>query len=137
MATISNRDLKITHDHRKKLAHPIVRCTVNFSPLELCQMKNCPGEKLFKLKCQLWGADISVGEWWFGSDDFLWTYSDVYYFPDPTPSASEPRTFDVTFGEGVLDEDWGTDEIYGVLRLYNLSAGTVIKRKTKVVSHSF
>ena len=138
MATISNRALKITHDHRKNTANPVVTCTVRFSTLELCQMKNCPEARLFKLKCQLWGADISVGEWWRGSDDYLYTYNDVNYFPDPTPSASEPRTFDVTVGEGLLDEDWlGTDEIYGLLLLYNLLTGTVIKKRTNVVSHSF
>lgn len=131
MASITNRVLKITHDHKKRTANPIVTCTVNFSVLELCQMRNCPEARFFKLKCQLWGDDPF-------SDDFLYTYSDVYFFPDSAPSASENRMFDVTVGEGLLDEDWlGKDEIYGKLMLYNLSTGVVIRKNTNVVQHSF
>ncbi len=131
MATITNRVLKITHDHKKKTANPIVTCTVRFSTLELCQMKNCPEARLFKLKCQLWGDD----PWW---DDFLYTYNNVYFFPDGNPAASENRMFDVTVGEGLLDEDWwGKDEIYGKLILYNLLSGVQIRKNTNVVSHSF
>ena len=70
-------------------------------------------------------------------DDILWTYGKLYYFPDQTPAASETCKFEVMVFEGILNEDWGTDEIYGLLRLYNLSAGTIIKRKTNVVSHRF
>ena len=131
MANITNRVLKITHDHKKKTANPIVTCTVNFSTLELCQMKNCPEARSFKLKCQLWGDDPF-------SDDYLYTYNDVYFFPDAGPSASENRMFDVTVGQGLLDEDWwGKDEIYGRLMLYNLATGVIIRKNTNVVHHSF
>ncbi len=64
-------------------------------------------------------------------------YSNVFFFPDPSPTATETRTFDVLLGEGVLDEDWGEDEIYGLLRLVNLSSLVEVKKKTNTVSHSF
>lgn len=133
MASITDAVLTIAHDHRKKLATPVVKCKVKFTDLELCQMKNCPKQKLFKLKCQLWGEDGFLT----GADDHLWTYSDVFYFPDPTPTATEARTFTVTVGEGVLDEDWGQDEVYGKLILQNLLTGSSGSKKTNVVHHSF
>ena len=133
MATITNARLSLRHDHTKKTVLAIVNCDVNFTDLELCQMKICEGARLFKLKCQLWGAD---GGLTFG-DDFLYTYSDVFFFPDTSPNAKENRTFEVLLSEGVLDEDSGQDEVYGLLRLYNLSTLNVIKKKTNEVSHSF
>ena len=45
--------------------------------------------------------------------------------------------YTATVGEGLLDEDWGTDEIYGKLILYNLFTFVQIKKKTNTVSHSF
>jgi hypothetical protein len=132
MATITNATLALTHDHNKKTVRAVVRCKVNFTELELCQMKTCSG-RFFKLKCQLWGSDSGLT----GADDFLFTYSDVFFFPDPSPAASESRTFDVLLGEGVLDEDWGQDEVYGRLRLVNLSTLVQVTKKTNTVSHSF
>ncbi len=133
MASITDAVLSITHDHRKKLATPTVKCKVHFSELELCQMKNCSKSKLFKLKCQLWGEDGFLT----GADDFLFTYSNVFFFPDASPTATEARTFTVTVGEGVLDEDWGEDEVYGKLILQNLLTGSSGSKKTNVVSHRF
>ena len=133
MATITNATLGLTHDHQKKTVRAVVRCSVNFTALEQCQMKTCPGTRQFKLKCQLWGADSGLT----GADDFLFTYSNVFFFPDPTPSATESRTFDVLLGEGVLDEDWGEDEVYGLLKLVNLSSLVEVRKKTNTVSHSF
>ena len=133
MATITNAQLTITHDHKKKTAQCVVRCTVNFTPLELCQMKTCRDVRLFKLKCELWGADSGLT----GADDYLYTYSTVFYFPDPSPTASEQRTFDVTVGEGLLDEDFGEDEIYGKLILQNLYTLVKITKNTNQVHHSF
>ena len=43
----------------------------------------------------------------------------------------------VTLGEGVLDEDWGTDEIYGKLILTNEYTLVQVKKKTNQVSHNF
>lgn len=134
MAFITDAHLEIAHDHRKKTARPVVTCKVYFSPFELCLMKGCPEENMFKLKCQLWGSD------WPDADDYLYTYSNLHYFPDPTPTSTESRTFDVTVGEGLLDEDgWPRpkDEIYGKLILYNLFTGVKTARKTNVVKHYF
>jgi hypothetical protein len=133
MATITNAKLTLTHDHKKKLVHAVVTCNVNFTAIELCQMTTCSGTRLFKLKCQLWGADSGLT----GGDDFLFTYSNVYFFPDPSPAGTESRTFDVTLGEGVLDEDWGEDEVYGLLKLVNLYTLVQVTKKTNTVSHSF
>lgn len=133
MATITDAKLVLEHDHRKKTVKATVSCKVNFTALELCQMKACPGTRYFKLKCQLWGADSGLT----GADDFLFTYSNVFFFPDPTPAATESRTFEVLLGEGVLDEDWGEDEIYGLLRLVNLVSLVELKKKTNTVSHHF
>ena len=133
MASIIDAKLTISHDHEKKLATPVVRCKVRFTALELCQMRQCPRERHFKLKCQLWGADSFFN----GADDFLWTYQNVFYFPDGSPTAQEERTFTVTLGEGVLDEDWGEDDIYGKLILQNLLTGTSGSKKTNEVQHNF
>lgn len=130
MASITDAKLEIVHDHRKKTAHCVVTCKVNFTGLELCLMKGCPDQKMFKLKCQLWADD----PW---EDDWLYTYTTVYYFPDPTPTSAESRKFEVTVGEGLLDEDWGTDEVYGKLILQNLFASTKIEKNTNAVSHRF
>lgn len=133
MATITNRKLVLKHDHEKKTVLATVTCDVKFTALELCQMKTCARTRLFKLKCQLWGADSGLT----GADDFLFTYSNVFFFPDATPTATESRKFEVLLGEGVLDEDWGEDEVYGLLRLVNLSTLVEIRKKTNTVSHSF
>lgn len=133
MATITNAQLKITIDANKRQATPVVTCTINFTALELCQMKTCKDVHWFKLKCQLWGADSGLT----GADDFLYTYSTVFYFPDASPAASENRTFQATVGQGVLDEDWGEDEVYGKLILTNLSSQIQIQKKTNTVHYSF
>ncbi len=133
MATITNAVLTLAHDHRKKTVQATAKCRVNFTELELCQMKNCAGARFFKLKCQLWGEDSGLN---FG-DDFLFTYSQAFFFPDSSPAASEDRTFDVLLGEGVLDEDWGQDEVYALFKLVNLYTTAEVKKKSNVVSHSF
>ena len=50
---------------------------------------------------------------------------------------SETRTFEVVLGEGVLDEDWGQDEVYGKLILTNLFSLVPVIKKSNVVHHSF
>ena len=82
MASITSAKLSIDHDHRKKTAHAVVRCKVRFTGTEICLMKACPEQRMFKLKCQLWGSDSGLT----GADDYLYTYGTVYYFPDSTPS---------------------------------------------------
>jgi hypothetical protein len=133
MATITNRTLTLTHDHTKKTVRAVAKCNVNFTALEQFQMKGAPQGSFFKLKCQLWGEDSGLT---FG-DDFLFTYPSAFFFPDPTPTAAESRTFDVVLGEGVLDEDWGTDEVYALFKLVNLSTLVQVKKKSNTVSHSF
>jgi hypothetical protein len=133
MASITEAKLSITHDHNKKTARPIVRCTVKFTALELCQMKQCPEGAHFKLKCQLWGEDSGLT----GADDFLFTYGAAFFFPDATPATTESRTFDVVLGEGVLDEDFGQDEVYAKVILQNLSTLVKVTKNSNVVSHSF
>ena len=137
MAYISDANLKITHDHRKKLATPVVTCKVHFTPLELCMMKSCSDQRHFRLKCKLWADD----SWIAGGDNVVWAYGNVFYFPDPTPAATEAREFKVTVGEGVLDEDSGwfnnEDEIYGKLYLTSLLSGATTTKKTNTVHHHF
>jgi hypothetical protein len=133
MAAITNATLALAHDHSKKTVRAVVRCTVKFTGYEQCLMRSCPQERMFKLKCQLWGEDSGLT----GADDHLYTYPTVHYFPDSTPTATENRAFEVTLGEGVLDEDWGQDEVYGRLRLVNLFTLVEVTKKTNTVSHSF
>jgi len=132
MASIENAVLSISHDKNKKTADVLVKCDVKFTNLELCQMKSCQG-RWFKLKCQLWGEDSGLT----GNDDHLFTSSEVIFFPDINPTAIETKTFRITVGEGVLDEDWGVDEVFALLILTNLNSMVQVKKKTNVVSHSF
>jgi hypothetical protein len=141
MKTITNAELTIDHLHAEKIAKVKVSCTVNFTAIELCQMKMCPEGKLFKLKCQLWSSDRTFLERVFGGNERLFTIKKIFYFPDPTPTPSENRTFEVTLGEGVLDEDgWlggYVDEIYGKLILLNLYTLNQVTRNTNIVKHRF
>ena len=134
MATITNQKLVITHNHTLKTARCVVTAKVNFTQLEMFLMTQ--GLK-FKMKCELWGDDSGLT----GSDDKLFTYTPAKYFPDPTSTASEAVTFDVTVGEGILDEDGFlggyVDEVYGKLILTNLYTSVTVTKTTNVVSHSF
>ena len=98
-------------------------------------MNGAPQGSFFKLKCQLWGGVdgfLDIGE------ESLFTYTDVFYFPDSTSAAIESRTFDVVVGEGVLDEDsTDTDEIFALFKLVNLSTLVEVKRRSNTVSHIF
>lgn len=134
MAIITDQKLAITHDHTKKTARCVVTASVKFDSLETFPMQQ--GLR-FKLKCELWGDDSGLT----GSDDKLFTYTPVRYFPDPTPIPTEEARFDVTVGEDVLDEDGFTggyvDEVYGKLTLTNLYTTVVISKSTNIVSHRF
>ena len=133
MATITNVKLTIVEDNRRKTVDVTVKGKVNFTSIEHCLMKNCPKSKWFKLKCELWGAD---GGLTFG-DDKLYVIPHVKHYPDNNPSMSESFTFSDTFASEILNEDWGTDEIYAKLRLRNLYTNTEISRKSNVVTGSF
>ena len=129
MASISNPRLDIKHDHAKKTARVLITANLNFTEYEMAQIRQ--GLR-FKLQTKLWGADSGFN----GSDDVLYTLTPKYY-PDSTPNATEKVSFDVTLGEGVLDEDWGTDEVYARLTLVNLYTQVAVTRKTNQVSHDF
>jgi hypothetical protein len=132
MATITEAKLALTHDHKTQTVRALVTCKVNFTGLELCMMKSCPDQRLFKLRCYLFGQDVT------NPDDLKYTYESRHYFPDPTSSATESRTFDVLLGAGALDEDTSSaDEIYGQLRLTNLFTLVAVKKNTNVVTHAF
>ena len=105
-------------------------CKVNFTAFEMNQMK---AGLRFKLICQLWGEDSGLT----GDDNFLYTIPTVKFFPDGTPSASENVALEVTVGEGLLNEDLGTDEVYARLKLSNLYTLVTISGNTNIVSHSF
>ena len=130
MASITNAKLGIAVDSAKKTARCTVTCKVFFTAYELREMKE--GLK-FVLHCSLWGEDLGN---WLNPDDFLYSYGSKY-FPDATPASPESVSFDVTVGVSLLDEDWGTDEVYGLLTLRNLYTGNTVKRKTNVITRNF
>ena len=130
MASITNANLQITHNHAAKTGRVLVTCKVHFTQYEINQMKE--GLK-FKLICQLWGEDSGLT----GADDFLYTIPAAKYFPDSTPSATENVAFEATVGEGLLNEDIGTDEVYAKLKLTNLYTLIGVNKNTNVVSHNF
>jgi hypothetical protein len=132
MNSISNAVLTIAHDHVKKLAKVKVTCRVNFGAVEYGLMKAAPGQ-WFKLSCRLRGADGLI----FLADDNLYTITPPFFFPDASATQNETRTFEVTVGEGVLNEDVGTDEVYARLELVPLVFGTLVTKNTNTVSHSF
>jgi hypothetical protein len=137
MASILNRVLTLKRDREKHTVRAIVKCDIRFTDLELCQMKSCQ-VRHYKLRCELWGKELGLAEQiFFGSDDYLFTYSDIYFFPDGTPTLTESRSFDVTIGDSLLDEDLGRDEIYGKLKLYNLGTGALLARETNIVTGWF
>lgn len=130
MATITNRNLTINHNHTAKSAKVMATCKVNFSAFEMAQMKQ---GLQFKLICQLWGEDSGLN----GADDFLYTIPNAKFFPDGTPNASENVAFEATVGEGLLNEDLGTDEVYARMKLSNLYTLVTIAGNSNVVTHSY
>lgn len=139
MASITSAVLSISHDHVKNIATPVVKVKVKFTSIELQQMAAFPG-RWFNLKCELWSKDTLFNDPsnpFDSTDNLLYTFNEVYYFPDTNQIAEESRTFQVKVGENLLNEDWGTDEIYAVVRLTNMNSGVKTKRNSNVVSHAF
>ncbi len=130
MATITNAKLAITTNAAAKTAKCIVTCKVFFTTFERNQMKD--GLK-FSMNCSLWGEDLGN---WLNPDDFLYSYG-TKYFPDATPTSPESVSFEAVIGTSLLDEDFGTDEVYGLLTLKNLYTGVTVKKKSNVISRSF
>jgi len=132
MATITKPSLDISLPTKEQTRKVTVTCNINFTQVELCQMKACPG-RWFKLKCQLWGDDILFN----GPNDHLYTFSEARYFPDATSTGVEKVQFTANVGEGLLDEDLGTDEVYAKLILTNLNTLVTVVKRSKVWSQSF
>jgi hypothetical protein len=139
---IKEASLTITHDPEKSLAHPVVTCKVKFTDIELCMMKNCPEQRMFKLMAELWTDNSFWPEvyqnWFFGPDKCVYNYQDMFWFPDPSPTRIESRTFDDgNIGESRLDQEWGPDEIYGVVTLLNRFTNAMVAKKTVSVIVDF
>ena len=132
MASLSNAKLQIQVDLPQNKAKVAVSCNVNFTPLEMFLMQH--GLK-FRLGCQIWGEDNGQGAW-IDPDDHLFNYASIF-FPDATPKSTELATFNTTVPISVLQEDSGTDEIYGQLILRNLQTLVDVRKKTNVVTHQF
>lgn len=129
MASVNSVRLAVAHDHTTRTAKVSVVAQLGFSAYELSQMQL--GLR-FKCRCELWGADSGLT----GADDFLYTMFPKY-FPDATPAALEEVKFEQTLGEGVLNEDIGTDEVYAKIILQNLYTTVTAKRNSNQVSHRF
>jgi len=132
MPTITNATIAIAIGLPGNKAKVTVAAQIRFSPFELFLMKN--GLR-FSLGCNVWGEDLGQGNW-LNADDFIFSYA-TKFFPDATPTGVESVTFDATVNRSILDEDLGTDEVYGQLTLKNLHDGSMVKAKTNVVKHSF
>jgi hypothetical protein len=129
MATLTNATLRITVNAAAKTAQCVATCRVHFTAFELNQMAQ--GLR-FVLHSSLWGEDGTF----LNPDDFLFSYASQN-FPDSSPSAIETATFNATVGLSLLNEDWGTDEVYALLTLKNLYTNNTIKAKTNVVKRDF
>lgn len=132
MATITNAKLEIGSSPTAGTSNCVVTCRVSFTKYELNEMKE--GLK-FALHCNLWGEDLGPGNW-LNPDDFIFSYASKH-FPDATPANPEMVTFTATLGTSLLNEDFGTDEVYGRLRLKNLYTGNVVTAKTNVIKRNF
>ena len=130
MPYLSNCTLTTKRDSAKKLIAVTAKATVNFSTLERSFMSLFPAERYYRLKCKLYGEDG-----WLDQDNVLYVFTDAFYFPDGTvPDGTERRTFEVTLGEGVLDEDLGRDEVYARFSIYSyLASRTVSRMDTETV----
>ena len=130
MATITSARLSISRDRTKKTATPMVTCGVSFTAFEVSQMQQ--GLR-FRLRAELWGSDSGLT----GGDDHLFTYPTLKFFPDASPGSTEEVTFSAVVGEGVLNEDLGTDEIFGKLTLTNEFTLNEVKKNTNQVTGDF
>jgi hypothetical protein len=132
MASLSDARLSIELDLPGNSARVIVTCDVRFTRFEQAQIRD--GLR-FRLDCQIWGED-NGRDAWIDADDHLFNYTSIF-FPDATPAALERARFDTTVHVATLQEDSGTDEIYGQLILRNLDSGRRVRRKTNLVHHQF
>jgi hypothetical protein len=134
MASLSNVVLTLVRDRVKKTVNVKVTGNVNFTPLEMCMMKQCKDSGLFKLRCKLWGEDSPL---FTGADDLLFIFPNVFTYPDGNPTNPENFTFQTIVGESLLNEDWGQDEIYARAELTNNMSLTTVTKKSNVVKGWF
>ena len=132
MATITSAKLEVGNNSSTGTSNCIVTCRVTFTKYEQNEMKE--GLK-FALHCALWGEDNGPNAL-INPDDFIFSYASKH-FPDATPSSPEMVTFNATLGTSLLNEDFGTDEVYGRLRLKNLYTGKIVSAKTNVIKRHF
>jgi hypothetical protein len=131
MPSITNRVLTIERREGGKNYNVRVECDIQFTDIELCQMKVCGEEtKLYKLKCSVLGDDPVF-------DDFLFSYSDVKYYPEGNPIPKEHAIFETSASGGLLNEDWGTDDLFARLTLQNLASHVSIEKDTDVIHANF
>ena len=130
MASIVNAKLAIKTDLSTQTSRCVTTCRIIFTSYEVQQIKE--GLK-FSLNANLWGEDLGN---WLNPDDFIFSYA-TKIFPDATPTAIEDVTFEAVLGNSLLNEDWGTDEVYAQLTLKNLYTGNKVKAKTNVIKREF
>jgi hypothetical protein len=127
MASIELPKLTIKVIPNTETAECVVTCNVRFSRYEMSQIQL--GLR-FKLSCKLWERDIVT------PDDYLYGFGDQI-FPDTTPTTLESVTFRQILGLSLLNQEWGTDEIYGRLELKNLYTRDSVPANTNVVKRRF
>lgn len=126
MAVIDKPRLAIKHFARGKW-QPIVTGDVSFSAQESAAMDE--GELEYALTCELWEEDR------FSDDDLIRGPVELARYP------GGPIDFvfrmDMLATEDV-DQEWGTDEIYGLLKLHPTKGkGETFEFKTNVLKRRF
>lgn len=128
MATLANAKLNIQVNLPVKTAFVVVTGSVIFTQLENFLMQN--GLR-FKLDCKIWGEDNGQDAL-IDPDDFLFSYPTIF-FPDASPTVVEAVKFERTVPLNILQEDSGTDEIYGELIMTNLESFVRVKKRTNLI----
>jgi hypothetical protein len=137
MPTITNPVLTLTRHAAQQTVQCKVTATVTFNGFEQIQMQH--GLR-FRLRCSLWGKDIHEAP--LSTDDSLFVYNQVKYFPDGTPTPNETVVFDDILAQGLLNEDPNVlgnliDEVYAQLKLTDLTTGGVLTVPTNVCTGIF
>ena len=92
------------------------------------------GHHRFRLDGRLFAQDPPVGD---AGDASLVNFGSRF-FPDSTPTAVENVKFEITVPASLLNEDAGTDQIYGKLVLVGLNPPKLpVICRTNVVTHEF
>ncbi len=132
MAKITNAALTITEELPAGKSVVKVTCRVKFSPLDVNLMRSGLG---YRLNCRIWGEDWGQDSW-IDPDNSLFSFESKRY-PDINPTPNEDVTFETKINTSILNEDSGTDEIYGQLTLSNNFNSDKIRKKTNVIIHKF